>query len=215
MSSRFRDRRDAGTQLAESLQHYASRPDVIILALPRGGVPIAYEVATRLGLPLDIFVVRKLGLPGREEFAIGAIASGGARILNRDVIRFTHLNDDDIASITAREQVELERRERTYRGALPFPDLRRKVAILVDDGLATGSSMKAAIAALQLKKTARVVVAVPVAPAETCEALRAIADEVVCARTPQHFQSVGQWYDNFGQTTDTEVHELLNQARAR
>ncbi len=214
MNSRFRNRREAGQQLSAKLQQYAGQPDVIVLALPRGGVPVGFEVATALDVPLDVFVVRKLGLPWHEELAIGALASGGVRFLDQDLIRVAGVSDDDIRRVTAVEQIELERRERLYRGDRPFPDLAGKTVILVDDGLATGSTMRAAVAALRQEDPARVIVAVPVASPDTCEAFRDIADDIVCAATPEPFHAVGLWYEDFSQTTDEEVHYLLDQARA-
>ena len=208
----FRDRTEAGQLLAAQLRAYADRPDVLVLGLPRGGVPVAYEVAQALHAPLDVFVVRKLGLPGQEELAVGAIASGGARVLNDEVVRALEIPDDVIDSLAAQQQAELERRERVYRGDRPRPDIRGRVVILVDDGLATGSTMRAAIAALRHQGPARIVVAVPVAAAETCEELRAIADEIVCLQTPEPFYAVGLWYHDFGQTSDEEVRELLDHA---
>lgn len=213
MTSRFRDRHEAGRRLAAKLRHYATRPDVIVLALPRGGVPVGYEVAKALGAPLDVFVVRKLGLPWHEELAMGAIASGGVRVLDPDLLRAARVSEADLARVTAAEQAELERRERQYRGDRPFPDLRGKTVILVDDGLATGSTMRAAVAALRQEGPSRIVVAVPVAAPETCDAFGDIADEVVCAETPEPFRAVGLWYNDFSQTTDEEVHELLERAR--
>jgi putative phosphoribosyl transferase len=212
MRARYRDRRDAGRQLASELRAYANRPDVVVLALPRGGVPVAYEVATALGAPLDVFVVRKLGLPGHEELAMGALASGGVRVLDEDLIRLARVSADQLRRVTEFEQAELNRRERQYRGDRPFPDVRGKTAILIDDGLATGSTMRAAVAALRLEGPARIVVAVPVAASETCDAFHAIADDVVCAATPEPFHAVGLWYDDFSQTTDDEVHELLDRS---
>jgi predicted phosphoribosyltransferase len=213
MVSRFRDRHDAGRRLAARVRGYAHRPDVIVLALPRGGVPVGYEVAKALGVPLDVFVVRKLGLPWHEELAMGAIASGGVRVLDADLIRVARVSENDIERVTAAEQAELERRERQYRGERPFPDLRGKTVILVDDGLATGATMRAAIAALRQEGPSRIVVAVPVSAPETCHAFRDIADDVICAQTPEPFRAVGLWYDDFSQTTDEEVHELLERAR--
>lgn len=212
MVSRFRNRRDAGRRLAAELRTYANRTDVIVLALPRGGVPVGYEVATALDVPLDVFVVRKLGLPWHEELAMGALASGGVRILDDDLIRVARVSTEDIERVTAAEQVELERRERRYRGDRPFPDLTGKTVLLVDDGLATGSTMRAAVAALRQEVPRRIVVAVPVAAPATCDAFRDIADDIVCAVTPEPFRAVGLWYDDFSQTTDEEVHELLVQA---
>jgi putative phosphoribosyl transferase len=213
MPALFRDRHAAGRLLAEKLGAYANRPDVVVLALPRGGVPVGYEVARALGAPLDVFVVRKLGLPWNEELAMGAIASGGVRVLDPELIRFARVTEDDVQRITAAAQAELERRERRYRGDRPFPDLHGKTVILVDDGLATGSTMRAAVAALRQEGPSRVVVAVPVAAPETCGALRDVADEVVCAFTPDPFRGVGLWYDDFSQTSDDEVQELLERAR--
>jgi putative phosphoribosyl transferase len=213
MRSPFRDRREAGKRLADELHAYADRSDVIVLALPRGGVPVGFEVAHALRAPLDVFVVRKLGLPWHDELAMGAIASGGVRVLDRDLIRIARVSEAQIAQVIEIEQRELERRERRYRGDRPFPDLHGKTAILVDDGLATGATMRAAVEALRLEGPARVVVAVPVAAQETCEAFRDITDETVCAETPEPFRAVGLWYADFSQTTDEEVHDLLERAR--
>jgi putative phosphoribosyl transferase len=213
MIPRFRSRRDAGQQLARKLQQYAGRPDVIVLALPRGGVPVGFEIARALDVPLDVFVVRKLGLPWHEELAIGALASGGVRFLDQDLIRVAGVTEDDIRRITAIEQDELVRREKLYRGDRDLPDLTGKTVLLVDDGLATGSTMRVAVAALRQEGPARVVVAVPVASPETCEAFRDIADDIVCAITPERFYAVGLWYADFSQTSDDEVHRLLEQAR--
>ncbi|HEU4749189.1 MAG TPA: phosphoribosyltransferase [Gemmatimonadaceae bacterium] len=214
MNSPFRDRRDAGQQLATQLRRYAGRTDVIVLALPRGGVPVGFEVAVALDAPLDVFVVRKLGLPWHDELAIGALASGGVMYLDRDLIRLAGVSDDEVARIAAMEKLELDRRERSYRGARSFPSVDGRTAILVDDGLATGSTMRAAVSALREEGPARIVVAVPVASPETCEAFRDIADDVVCAVTPERFYAVGRWYRDFSQTSDEEVHDLLEQARA-
>jgi predicted phosphoribosyltransferase len=208
----FRDRSEAGQILAARLTAYADRPDVLVLALPRGGVPVGYEVARALHAPLDVFMVRKLGLPGREELAIGAIASGGVRIVNEELVRALEIPDAVIDEIAAHEQQELERRERRYRDERPLRDVRGHTVILVDDGLATGSTMRAAVAALRQKKPARIVVAVPVGAADTCAELQQEADEAVCARTPEPFHAVGLWYRDFTQTTDDEVHELLQRA---
>ena len=212
---RFRDRADAGRILAADLSHYAGRSDVIVLALPRGGVPVANEVARAIGAPLDIFLVRKLGLPGQEEFAMGAIASGGVRLINNDVVRAYGVSAAQIESIVAAEQRELERRERAYRDGRPLPQIAGRTVILIDDGLATGFSMRAAILALRADAPARVVVAVPVAARETCEEFRDLVDEIVCAETPDPFYAVGIWYEDFSQTTDREVHELLRAANSR
>ncbi|MGH8565713.1 MAG: phosphoribosyltransferase [Gammaproteobacteria bacterium] len=207
----FRDRREAGQLLATKLTAYANLPDVLVLALPRGGVPVAYEVARALGAPLDIFLVRKLGVPGYEEFAMGAIATGGVRVLNDQVVGGLRIPDYIVDEVAASEQQELMRRERLYRGHHPPPDVRGRTVILVDDGLATGATMLAAIKALRQQQPARIVVAVPTAAPETCEQLRAEADDVICAITPEPFHAVGLWYDDFSQTTDEEVRELLAQ----
>jgi putative phosphoribosyl transferase len=207
----FHDRSDAGRKLADRLLQYAGRDDVVVLALPRGGVPVAYEVARRIHAPLDIFLVRKLGVPGRDELAMGAIASGGVRIINVDVVRALSIPDDMIDAVARSEQQELERREREYRGdRMPVP-VTGRVAILVDDGLATGASMSAAVEGLRMLDPARIVVAVPTAAPETCAAFRERVDEVVCAETPQPFHAVGLWYEDFSQTTDEEVRQLLSQ----
>src|SRR3954463_14802975 len=208
----FSDRNDAGRQLAEQLAAYADRPDVLVLALPRGGVPVAYEVARALHAPLDIFLVRKLGVPGHEELAMGAIATGGVRVLNEDVVENLRLTDEEIESVAVEESRELERRERAYRDDRPAPDVNGKTVILVDDGLATGSTMRAAAAALRQQKPARIVVAVPVSATETCNEYRMGVDQIVCAITPEPFHAVGQWYEDFSQTTDEEVRDLLARA---
>jgi putative phosphoribosyl transferase len=205
----FRDRTDAGRQLADELLHYGGRDDVTVLALPRGGVPVAAEVASRLALPLDVFVVRKLGVPGHEELAMGAIASGGVRVLNHDVIISLSMPSDVIEAVTAIEREELERREHSYRGNRPPLDLRGRTVILIDDGLATGASMRAAVAALRQKGAGRIVVAVPVGAPSTCRELAGEADESICLITPESFVGVGQYYDDFSQTNDEEVRELL------
>jgi predicted phosphoribosyltransferase len=210
---RFRDRYDAGRRLAGKLQHCAGRDDVIVLALPRGGVPVGAEVARALGLPLDVFLVRKLGVPGHEELAMGAIASGGVRVLNEDVVNQLRIPPRWIDAVAAQEGAELTRREAAYRDGRPAPDVRGKRVILVDDGLATGASMKAAVAALRRLGPAEIVVAVPVGAAETCRELAEIADEVLCAETPDPFYAVGSWYADFDQTTDDEVRELLASAQ--
>jgi predicted phosphoribosyltransferase len=207
---RFKDRESAGRLLGERLaSRWASRAEVIVLGLPRGGVPVAHGVAAALGAPLDVFVVRKLGVPGHEELAMGAIASGGVRVLNRDVLDYMPVGAQAIESVAAREQRELERRERAFRGDKPPLDVGGKTVIVVDDGLATGSTMRAAVHALRKLGPVAVIVAVPVAAASTCEDLRKEADEVICLRTPEPFQAVGLWYDDFEQTTDAEVHALL------
>jgi putative phosphoribosyl transferase len=214
MESRFRDRGDAGRQLALALRAYAHGADLVVLALPRGGVPVGFEVAMALAAPLEVFVVRKLGVPWHDELAMGAIASGGVRILDHEIIRAARVTEDDIERVTAVEQVELERREQLYRGDRPFPDVRGRTVILVDDGLATGSTMLAAVEAIRMEEPARIVVAVPVASPDTCRAFREIVDEMVCVETPDPFQAVGLWYLDFSQTTDEEVHELLDRSRA-
>lgn len=211
--ARFQNRRDAGKILAQKLLHYANHPDVIVLALPRGGVPVAYEVALALNVPMDIFIVRKLGLPGHEELAIGAIASGGIRVLNEDIIRMLRIPAEVIERVAQRELQELQRRERLYRGDRPSPDLRDRIVLLVDDGLATGASMRAAIAAVRAQSPKRIVVAVPTAAPETCEAFQKEVDEVVCALTPEPFLGVGRWYEDFSQTTDEGVRLFLEDAR--
>ena len=210
----FRDRRDAGRVLAgKLLLRYANRPDVVVLALPRGGVPVGYEVARALHAPLDVFIVRKLGVPGHEELAMGAIGSGGVRVLNDEIVRMLDIPHSLIDEVAAREQREIERREREYRGGYPPPRLAGCVALLVDDGLATGATMRAAVQALRQQQPAQVVVAVPTAAAQTCDEFRHEVDEIVCAFTPEPFYGVGMWYDDFAQTTDEEVRELLRQAR--
>jgi putative phosphoribosyl transferase len=208
----FRDRVEAGDVLAGRLGHYAGRADVLVLALPRGGVPVAARVARALDAPLDVFVVRKLGVPGHEELAMGAIASGGVRVHNQEVVRRLRLADADLERVVEAEERELARRERSYREGRPPPALAGRVAILVDDGLATGSTMRAAVAAARRLGPARVVVAVPTAPASTCERLRSEADEVVCVSTPRPFRAVGYSYRAFPQTSDEEVRELLRAA---
>lgn len=212
MAPRYRNRTDAGRRLAAQLREYADRPDVIVLALPRGGVPVAYEVARELHAPLDLFLVRKLGLPGHPELAMGAIASGGVRVVDWDAVRRFGVTDEQLAAVTAAEERELERRERGYRDGRPAPDVTGKTVILVDDGLATGATMAAAAAALKTQRAARLVVAVPVAAPETCDAFRHIVDDIVCGATPQPFYAVGLWYEDFSQTTDEEVRELLARA---
>jgi putative phosphoribosyl transferase len=208
----FRNRFDAGRQLAEKLAHYADRDDVLVLALPRGGVPVGYEVAEALAAPLDVFLVRKLGVPGQEELAMGAIASGGVRVLNEPVVRMLGLSEEEIARVEVDERWELDRREREYRAGRPPLDLRGKIVILVDDGLATGSSMRAAITALRRLGPARIIVAVPVGARETCAEFEREADEAICASEPEPFHAVGIWYDDFAQTSDEEVRELLARA---
>lgn len=205
----FADRRDAGRRLAIALAAWADAPDCIVLALPRGGVPVAFEVAQALHAPLDLLVVRKLGVPGREEYAMGAIASGGLRVLHEEVVQSLGIPAAAIARVVAREEEELERREREYRGTRPPPVLGGRTVLLVDDGLATGASMEVALQAVQRQHPAQVVVAVPVAPADTCARLRPQADAIVCVATPEPFLAVGCWYQEFPQTTDDEVRALL------
>lgn len=212
MAVPFLDRHEAGRQLAAKLSHYRGAADALVLALPRGGVPVGYEVARNLNLPLDIFLVRKLGVPGHEELAMGAIASGGVRVLNRDVVESLHISAAVLDMVAAREARELERREHDYRGNRPTPDLKGRTVILVDDGLATGSTMRAAIAALQRAGAGRIVVAVPVAAQRVCREFEDEADEIVCAESPEDLYSVGQWYIDFSQTSDEEVRELLAEA---
>jgi predicted phosphoribosyltransferase len=209
MFRRFRDRRDAGIQLASKLSSYANHPSVLVLGLPRGGVPVAYEVAAALRAPLDVFVVRKLGVPGHRELAMGAIASGGIRVLNMEVIDAVRIPAAMIDAVAAQEQQELERQQRTYRGAALFPCLTGRTVIVVDDGLATGSTMRAAVRALRQSNPARIVVAVPVGAAETCRSLALEADQVVCCNVPETFTAVSVWYEEFSQTTDQEVRNLL------
>jgi predicted phosphoribosyltransferase len=208
----FKDRRDAGRKLAEELSGYAGRSDVIVLALPRGGVPVAFEVAKTLGAPLDIFIVRKLGLPGHEELAIGAIASGGVRVLNTDIVQTLKIPPKVIDMVAERELHELERREQVYRGDRPGPEVHGRIVILIDDGLATGASMRAAVAGLRALDPAQIVVAVPTAAPETCAALEAEVDQIICAMTPEPFYGVGRWYEDFSQTTDEEVRVFLEEA---
>ena len=208
----FRNRTEAGRVLADELKRYANRDDVIVLALPRGGVPVAFEVAHALHAPLDVFVVRKLGVPGHEELAMGAIASGGVLVIEPSVVEDLSIPMEVILDVAAREEQERLRREREYRGDRPAPEVRGRTVILVDDGLATGSTMRAAVAALKKLQPAKIVVAVPVAVRSTCEELAEEVDEVVCARTPEPFYGVGEWYADFSQTTDEEVRELLARA---
>jgi putative phosphoribosyl transferase len=206
---RYRDRREAGRSLAELLREYAGRDDVVVLALPRGGVPVAYEVAKALGAPLDVFTVRKLGVPGNPELAMGAIATGGAIVLDQRLIQLLGIDRSELERAMAAELRELERREAAYRGERDPPDLSGKTVILVDDGLATGSTMRAAALAVRELNPARIVVAVPVAAEETCDAFRDVVDEIVCGVTPKPFHAVGLWYEDFSQTSDEEVRELL------
>jgi predicted phosphoribosyltransferase len=211
----FKNRAEAGRRLAAKLLEYTGRTDVLVLALPRGGVPVAFEVAQALEAPLDIFVVRKLGVPGHEELAMGAIASGGTCVLNNDVIEALKPPFHVVQEVAAREQQELERRERTYRGKRPRLEVRGRTVILVDDGLATGSTMRAAVAALLRLEPARLIVAVPTAAPSTCVEIGEVADECICAITPEPFYAVGIWYEDFSQTTDEEVRDLLERASLR
>ena len=215
MAERFQNRIDAGRRLAARLASYAGRDEVLVLGLPRGGVPVAFEIAMALDDPLDVFIVRKLGLPGHEEFGIGAIASGDVRVVDEAVLRTYDVDPETLERITARERLELERRERLYRDDRPFPAIEDRVVILVDDGLATGSTMRAAIAALRRRRPSKIVVAVPVGARETCAAMARLVEEVVCLDTPDPFYAVGIWYDDFEQTEDAEVHELLERAAVR
>ncbi|HEX5165813.1 MAG TPA: phosphoribosyltransferase [Thermomicrobiales bacterium] len=215
MLTRFKNRADAGRVLAGMLSKYAAQPDAIVLALPRGGVPVAYEVAVALGLPLDIFLVRKLGVPGHEELAMGAIASGGVRVLNDDVVGPLNIGPTTIERVAAREQQELERREAAYRDGRPRPNLRGRTVILIDDGLATGSTMLVAIRAIKQQQPARIVAAVPTAAPSVCAEIGREADEIVCAMTPEPFYAVGLWYDDFSETTDDDVRRLLQLASRR
>jgi putative phosphoribosyl transferase len=212
VEGRFPNRAEAGRRLAEKLAAYRGREDAIVLGLPRGGVPVAHEVARGLGLPLDIFVVRKLGVPGYEELAMGAIASGNVSVLNEDVMRALPNSDVILKAVIAREKIELQRREAGYRQERPAPDLRGRVVILVDDGLATGATMRAAAAALRKQGVAKIVVAVPVGAPETCREIELEVDETICAFMPEFFHGVGQFYEDFSQTTDEEVRELLARA---
>jgi predicted phosphoribosyltransferase len=209
----IRDRAEAGQLLASKLKQYAKRPDVIVLALPRGGVPVAYQVAITLDLPLDIFLVRKLGVPGQEELAMGAIASRGVRVLNQDIIEALQIPESIIDAVAAKEERELERREKFYRQDTPPIDVTNKTVILIDDGLATGATMRAAAEVLKQQKVTRIVIAVPVAAESTCRELSQLVDEMICALTPEPFYGVGYWYDDFSQTSDSEVIELLRKGR--
>ena len=206
---RFANRREAGTVLARALAHLAGRDDVVVLGLPRGGIPVAAEVAKALGAPLDVFVVRKLGVPGHAELAMGAIASGGVRVLNQDVVAWYRIPDGAIEVVARVEQVELERRERAYRDGRALVPLAGRVVVLVDDGLATGSTMRAAVLAVRRLNPSRIIVAVPVGAPETCRTMRETADEVVCPSMPERFSAVGLWYDDFSQTSDEEVRQIL------
>ena len=208
----FRDRKEAGRLLAEKLAAYMNRPDVIVLALPRGGVPVGFEVAKALHAPLDVVIVRKLGVPGQEELAMGAIATGGMQVLNKLVVRSLGISEAEIESAAARERLELERRERLYRGARPAPDIAGRTVILVDDGIATGTTMRVAITALKKQQPSRIVVAIPVAAWATCEDLECEVDEVVCLLSPEDLMAIGTWYADFTQVPDQEVCDLLERA---
>jgi putative phosphoribosyl transferase len=210
---RFQNRAEAGKLLAEKLLEYLDQADVLVLALPRGGVPVANEVAQALHAPLDVFLVRKLGVPGQEELALGAVATGGVRVLNPDIVRSLHITQEELDTITAAEQRELERRQRAYRDALPPPDIHNHTIILIDDGLATGATMRAAVLAIRQQQPKRIVVAVPVAAPETCDEFRDEVDEIVCAITPYPFYGVGAWYEDFSQVTDEEVRTVLASAQ--
>ncbi len=210
MKTTFRNRIEAGRLLAKRLKPtYANRPDVLVLGLPRGGVPVAYEVAKVLDAPLDICIVRKLGVPGHEELAMGAIATGGIRVLNEELVRSLKISEQAIERVTTREQQELQRRDRLYRGTRPVPDLSHRTIILIDDGIATGSTIKAAISTIKQQQPDRIVVAVPVAPPDVCNELKAEADEVVCLITPEWLYAISLWYEDFSPTTDEEVRHLL------
>ncbi len=211
MAMNYDDRYQAGRVLVDLLKNYAKRTDVIVLALPRGGVPVGYEIAQKLSLPLDIFIVRKLGVPGHEELAMGAIASGGITVLNEEIVNLLHISTESIDTIQKSEQEELLRREQVYRGKKPFPELSGKTIILVDDGIATGYTMRAAIAALKQKKPAKLIVAIPVAARSTCDEIAPLVDEIICPMRPVNFYAVGLWYNDFSQTTDEEVMQLLQQ----
>jgi putative phosphoribosyl transferase len=212
---RFPNREQAGKRLAEALSEYEDGSNVLVLALPRGGVPVGAEVAHALGAPLDLMLVRKLGVPGHEELAMGAVATGGVRVLNDDVVGALGLHEEAIEAVARRERRELERRDHAYREGRPAPEVAGRTVILVDDGLATGATMRAAVAALKKRNPRRIVVAVPVAPKETCEVLRSEADEVACLSAPDPFMAIGVWYEDFPQLTDDEVRELLGRAWER
>ncbi len=215
MKPPVQNRQAAGRQLAGYLQRYRGRDDLIVLALPRGGIPVAAEIATALEAPLDVLLVRKLGLPGHPELAMGAIASGGVQVVNEQVVRQAKITHKDIEAVAAREKEELKRRERTYRGDRPWPSLKERTVILVDDGLATGATMQAAIAAVKKQQPNRIIVAVPVAPPDTVNTLTSQADEIVCPLQPQPFMAIGQWYGDFHQVSDSEVVSLLKNFGAK
>lgn len=209
---RFRDRFDAGRRLAAELADYTRRPDVLVLAIPRGGIVIGFEVARLLHLPLDVFIVRKIGAQYIPELAVGAIASGGVQLIDESIVRAVHMSQESVDQVIARERAELERREKAYRGARPLPEIQGKTVLLVDDGVATGASMRVAIAALRQRGPAQIIVAVPVVDASVAPILAREADRLVAVSTPEHLGAVGEWYSNFDQTTDTEVIELLERA---
>lgn len=209
---RYKNRKEAGQVLADNLKTYANHEDVIVLALPRGGVPVAYEVAKQLKVPLDVFIVRKLGVPGHEELAMGALATGEAIVFNEEIVESLKVSPKAIEQVIEQESQELKRRELAYRGNRPFPNLKDKTVILVDDGIATGASIRAAIVALRRFKPKEIIIAVPVAEINTCKAIAKIADKVICPLKPEHFYAVGAWYEYFDQTSDAEVKELLEQA---
>jgi len=209
MTSKFRDRHEAGKMLAQQLTTYANCNDLLVLGLPRGGVPVAFEIAKKLNAPLDICLVRKIGVPDHEELAMGAIASGGVRVLNYDVINSLGIDHQIIDEVTAKELRELQRRDRAYRGERPLPEIKNRTVILVDDGIATGSTIRAAIAILRPQRPQRLIVAVPIAPPSTCEELQAEVDEIVCLAMPESLYAIGICYEDFSQTTDAEVRELL------
>lgn len=210
---RFENREEAGRKLADKLLEYENRNDVIILALPRGGVPVAYEVAKKLEVPMDVFLVRKLGVPGQEELAMGAIASGGIEVLNRDIVQSLGISRSTIDKVAEKEHSELERREKYYRGDRPKPEIKGKHVILIDDGLATGASMKSAVRAVRSWNPVEVIVAVPTSAPDTCELFEHEADKIICLSTPEPFYGVGAWYEDFSQTTDEEVSDLLERAK--
>lgn len=212
MNSRFHDRTEAGRLLAVQLADYANNPDMLVLGLPRGGVPVAYQIAKAIHAPLDVWLVRKLGVPGQEELAMGAIASGSIMVLNNEIIQALGISQRVIQQVAADEKQELERRDRAYRGDHPPLNVQDRTIVLVDDGIATSSTLRAAIAALQQQQPKRIVVAAPVCPPSVCEALRSIVDEVICLATPEPLSSIGMWYEDFSQTTDDEVRELLQQS---
>ena len=210
--TRFEDRFDAGRFLARQLHHHAGNPNVVVLALPRGGVPVAFEIARAIDAPLDVFVVRKLGAPGYEELAMGAIATGGVRVFNEEVIQHLGVSQSWITATIREQEEELQRREQAYRGSRPPAELQNRIVILVDDGLATGASMRAAVRALRLRNPSAIAVAVPIGSRDTCDQFRSEGEEVVCGRSPEPFHAVGAWYVDFTQTTDDEVRELLDRA---